>query len=173
MSGKAGSASSCLMILSLFVGSPGARGEGRVRARGSPSADVERSGDPDRTADVEVIGRGLHHRLVDLLEVAGRAVALDVDDIFDLLVARSDLVAEAEEAAQVELTAGLDLETVELDAPERRARDIANGDAGVERRHQQLLRVGRAVAAEQFGRLVGDDLVAPRDALAAERIAVD
>ena len=56
---------------------------------------------------------------------------------------------------------------------DRRAGDIADRDAGVERRHQQLLRVGRAVAAEQLARLVGDDLVAAGDALAADGEAVD
>src|SRR5690349_11165969 len=88
-----------------FRGSPGAPlGErGVARARGRVSAELERSGDPDRTANVEVVGRSLHHDLMDLLEVTGRAVALDVDDIFDLLVARGDLVAEAEEAAEIEL----------------------------------------------------------------------
>ena len=74
------------------------------------SADAQRGVHLHRPADVEVIGRGPDHRLVDLLELFGRAVALDQYFAVDLLVAGRDMVIEAEEAAQVELAAGLDLE---------------------------------------------------------------
>ena len=47
-----------------------ARHGGRGRTRpGSQSDDVKRSVHPDRTVAVEVVGRGLHHRAVDVLEL--------------------------------------------------------------------------------------------------------
>src|SRR5256885_710209 len=108
-SGKAGSISRCFIEANSFEWGPG-RTEGREGRARESSADAQRRVHPDRPAQVEVIGRGLDHRLVDLLELVARAVALDADLVIDRFIARSDGVAEAEEAAQVELPAGADFE---------------------------------------------------------------
>src|SRR6476620_10535611 len=98
---------------------------------GGSSADFQRRVDADRAADVEVIGRGLEHVVVDRGELLGSPVALDLHLVLDLLISGRHRVAEAEKAAQVELAPGADLEAVERDALERGAGDVADGDAGV------------------------------------------
>src|SRR5689334_15111662 len=123
--------------------------------------------------DVEIVGRGLEHVLVDLLELLARAVAVDADLVIEALVSRLDVFAEAEEAAQVELAASHDLDRIEADSANRRTGDVTHSDARVERRHQQLLRIRTTIGAEQFARFVGDNLVPPSDALAAELIGLD
>ncbi len=85
---------------------------------------------------------------------SGGAVALDPHGVLDRLVAGHHVVGDAEEAAQVELAGGLDLDLVQPDPAHRRAGDVADHDAGVERRHQHLLRVGGGVLAQQLERLV-------------------
>src|SRR5262249_13316977 len=68
--------------------------------------------DADRVRDVEVVGRRLHHVLVDLAELLERSVPLDADGVADRLVARPHAGIDPEESAQVELTIGLDLHTL-------------------------------------------------------------
>src|SRR5262249_8431935 len=84
---------------------------------GSRLLDQQTSVEPHRPRDVEVVGRGLHARLVDLPELLRRTVALDPHDVADHLVARRYGGIDAEEAAQVQRPRRLDLELVEGDAP--------------------------------------------------------
>src|SRR4051812_49045797 len=92
-----------MLVLVLWWKRSRARWGGGGCARPGPesSADGQRRVHPDRPAHVEVIGRGLDHRLVDFVELLGRAVARDADFVVDVRVAGRNLVAEAEEAAQV------------------------------------------------------------------------
>src|SRR6266446_345232 len=103
------------------------------------------------------IGRGRHHRLVDRGELLLGAAALDADDIAQILVARRHGGIDSEEAAEVDLTIGLDLQAFEGDSAHRALRYVPHRHAGVERREQMLLRIGEPVRSAQFARFVDVD----------------
>src|SRR5204863_5806130 len=119
------------------------------------------------------VGRSRHHRLVDLGELFLGAVALDADDIAQLLVARRHGGIDAEEAPQIDLAVGFDLQAFEGDPAHCALRDEPDRHAGVERRQQMLLRIGEPVRATQFAGFVDIDRKPPRHALAADLEALD
>ena len=94
---------------------------------------------------------------MDLGELLLGAVTLDADGVAQALVARRHGGIDAEEAAQVDLAFGLDLQAFEGDPAHGALRHIAHRHAGVERREQVFLRVGEAVAAAQFAGFVDVD----------------
>src|SRR6266446_9208315 len=59
------------------------------------------------------VGRGRHHRLVDLGELFLSAATLDADDVAQVLVARRYGGIDSEEAAEINLAIGLDLQAFE------------------------------------------------------------
>jgi hypothetical protein len=80
------------------------------------------------------VGRGRHHRRVDLRELLLGAATLDADGVAQVLVARRHGGIDPEEAAKVNLTIGLDLEIFERDPTHRALRRVSHDHAGVERR---------------------------------------
>src|SRR5262249_28532424 len=70
------------------------------------------------------VGRGRHHRLVDLGELLLGAAAFDADGVAQVLVARRHGGIDPEEAAKVDLAIGLDLQTFEADTVHRALRHI-------------------------------------------------
>src|SRR5215471_17285483 len=65
--------------------------------------------------DVVKIGRGRHHRLMDLGELLLSAVTLEADSVAQALVPRRNIGIDPEKASEVDLAFGLDLELGEGD----------------------------------------------------------
>src|SRR5262245_15651935 len=74
------------------------------------SLDDEGRFERHRPGDIVEIGRGRHYRLVDRGELLLGAAALDADAVTQRLVADRYRRIDAEEAAQIDVTVGLDLE---------------------------------------------------------------
>lgn len=119
------------------------------------------------------IGRGRHPRRMDLGELRRGAVTLEADSVAQALVSRRHVGIDPEEASEVDLTFGLDLEVFEGDPSGRALRYLAPGQAGVERRDQVVLEVGEGVAAAQFIGCVAVEREPARDLCAADREARD
>ena len=64
------------------------------------------------------------------------AATLDADGVAQLLVARRHGGIESEEATEIDLTVGLDLQAFEGDPAHRALRHVSHRHAGVERRQQ-------------------------------------
>jgi hypothetical protein len=80
------------------------------------SLDDEVGVEGHRGGDVVAVGGEVPGHLVDLPELLLGAVALVVDGLLERLVARRDAGVDAEKAAQVDITLGLDAHRLELGA---------------------------------------------------------
>src|SRR5262249_9706917 len=170
-----GRAAACGMIFNMIVISVclSVPATAATLAAASRSLNDEDRFERHRPGHVVEVGRGRHHRLVERGELLLGAAALDADGVAQRLVAGRYRRIDAEEAAQIDVAVGLDLETFELDAAHRALCDVAHHHAGVERRQQVLLRIGEAVRSAELARLVDIDGELPRHALPADIEAVD
>src|SRR5262249_729646 len=100
--------------------------------------------------NVVEIGRGRHHRLMDLGELRLGAVTFDTDGVAQALVARRDRGIDPEETPEVDLAFGLDRQLCEGNPSDGALRHLSHRHAGVERGEQVFLGVGEGVAAAQF-----------------------
>jgi AraC-like DNA-binding protein len=80
---------------------------GRRAASSRRSLDHEGGLEGHGPGHVVEIGRGRHHRLVDLGELLFGAATLDADDVAQILVARPQGGIDSEETTEVDLTIGL------------------------------------------------------------------
>src|SRR4051812_22000366 len=97
---------------------------GRLAAPSCRSLDKEGRFEGHGPGHVVEIGRGRHHRLVDLGELLLGAAALDPDDVAQVLVARRHGGIDSEEAAEIKLAIGLDLQAFEGDPAHRALRYV-------------------------------------------------
>src|SRR5262249_8233600 len=91
------------------------------------------------------VGRGRHHRLVDLGELLLGAAALDADDVAQVFVARRNCGIDSRETAELDVTVAFDPQAFEGDSTHRTLRYVPNHYAGVECRQQVFLRIGEPV----------------------------
>src|SRR3984893_7952533 len=103
------------------------------------------------------VGRGRHHRLVDIGELLLSAATLDADNVAQVLVPRRHGGIDSEEAAEIDVTISLDLQAFEGDPAHCALRYIPHHHAGVERREQMFLRIGEPVCSTQFARFIDVD----------------
>src|SRR5215471_7800876 len=123
--------------------------------------------------DVVEIWRGRHHRRMDLGELLRGAVTAEANRVAQALVPRRHSRIDPQEASEVDLACGLDLELCEGDAADGALRHIAHSHASIERREQVFLGVGEGVAATQFIGFVDVEREPARDLCAADREARD
>src|SRR6516162_3594924 len=140
-----------------------------------PSMLLDNEGRPESHGPGRVveIGRGCHHRLVDLGKLLLGAVTLDAHLVAQIIVASRHGRIDAEKAAEVDLAFRLDREVFERDAADCALRHIPHHNAGVERCYQVLLRIGKPVGAAEFVGLVDVDREAARHLVAANAKALD
>src|SRR6185369_3125823 len=105
---------------------------------------------------------------MDLGKLFFAAAPLDADDVPQVLVSRRHRGINSEEAAEIDLAFGLDLQLVDGDPAHSALRDVPHRHAGIERREQMFLRIGECVAAAEFGWLVDVDRKAARNRLPAD-----
>src|SRR5262249_55675724 len=89
------------------------------------------------------VGRRRHHRLVDLGELFFGATAFDADDVAQVFVARRHCGIDSEEATEINLTVGFNLQVLEGDSAHCALRHVPNHYAGVERANPVSLRFGK------------------------------
>ena len=110
---------------------------------------------------------------MDLCKLLLGAVALDAHLVAQVLIASRHGWIDAEEAPEVDLAFGLDGEALESDIAHRALRHVAHRQAGIERRDQVFLRIGKPVRAAELARLVDVDREAARRLSAADAEALD
>src|SRR3984893_3688317 len=150
-------------------------GPGKVLAMCSSRRSLDHEGrfEGHGPGHVVEVGRGRHHRLVDLGELFLGAAAFDADDVAQVLVPRRHGGIDTEEAAEIDFAIGLDLQAFEGDSAHRALRYVPHRHAGVERRQQMLLRIGEPVWSAQFARLVDVDREPTRHLFSADPEALD
>src|SRR5215831_21275766 len=114
---------------------PRARREAAIPSRAGRamrSLDDEGWLQGDALRDVVEIRRRRHHRPMDLGELFLAAAALDVDDVAQVLVPRRHRGIDPEEAAEVDVAFGLDLQLLDGDPAHRALCDVPHRHAGVE-----------------------------------------
>src|SRR5712672_2992287 len=83
---------------------------GRLAGPSRRSLDNEGRFEGHGLGHVVEVGRGRHHRLVDLGELLLGAATLDANDVAQVLVARRHGGIDSKEAAEINLAIGLDLQ---------------------------------------------------------------
>src|SRR5262249_19292811 len=94
--------------------------------------DLELRVDPDGPRHVEIIRRRPDHVLVYLAKLLVSPVALEPHRVAERLVARAHVRVDAEEAPQIQLARGFDLDLLERDALHGGLGDVADRDAGIQ-----------------------------------------
>jgi hypothetical protein len=125
-------------------------------ARG-PLRDNERRFESHLPGQVVEIGRGRHHRFVDLGELRLRAAPLNAHGVAQAVIAVRHGRIDPEKAPEIDLSLGLDREALERNSAYRALRHVADRHAGIERGNQVFLRVGEAIRAAELQWLVDID----------------
>src|ERR1700736_3202506 len=150
-------------------------GPGKVLAMSSSRRSLDHEGrfEGHGPGHVVEVGRGRHHRLVDIGELLLSAATLDADDVAQVLVPRRHGGIDSEEAAEIDVTISLDLQAFEGDPAHCALRYVPHHHAGVERREQVFLRIGEPVCSTQFARFIDVDREPTRHPFSADPEAFD
>ena len=127
---------------------------GRLASRSGRSLDDEGRFKGHGPRHVVEVGRGRHYSVVDFGELLLGAVALDANGVTEALITVRDAGIDAEEAAEIDLSLGLDGQALEGDPADCALRHVPHSHAGIERGDQVLLGISEAVRAAQLAGLV-------------------
>src|SRR5207248_3257855 len=135
------------------------KGKATARSAAAPawsrrSLDDEGRFEGHGARHVVEVGRGRHHCVVDFGKLLLGAVALDANGVTEALITVRDAGIDAEEAAEIDLSLGLDGQALEGDPADCALRHVPHSHAGIERGDQVLLGISEAVRAAQLAGLV-------------------
>src|SRR5262245_24362710 len=111
----------------------------------------------DCLSNVEVVRRSLDDLLVDGLVLLSSTISGHPDAVRNRVVSSLDVWIDTEKTAQVQFCLRLDLHIFKRAAHHTCIRHISHQDAGIERRHEKLLRIRRRILAKELQRLIGDN----------------